>query len=146
MGTLENRGAVDTGGPQGMRQAERGWSHLPPERHWSRRAGMHEEIRNGRRPYFAVKLVKGRTLAEAEGPPEQARRAERERELTDRRKAMEGRLPAMLRGAARPHDRDEALEIGRLCRVRRYPAAGPLRVGPPEGPRVGRRRGISPPL
>jgi hypothetical protein len=124
MGTLENRVVVETGGRPGMRQAERGWSHLAPERHSARRAGVHEEIRNGRRPYFAVKLVMGRTPAEAEGQPEQARRAERERELTDHRKAIEGRLPAMLRGAARPHDRDEALEIGRLCRDRRCYAAG----------------------
>jgi hypothetical protein len=63
-------------------------------------------------------------LADAERQPKQVRRAERGRELTDRRKALVGRLPAILRGADRPHDRDELLEIGRLCRARRYFAAG----------------------
>src|SRR5262252_6441221 len=51
MGTLVYRVAVVTGGPPGKRQAKRGWSHLPPDQHWARRPGTHEEIRrvsNGR--------------------------------------------------------------------------------------------------
>jgi tetratricopeptide (TPR) repeat protein len=79
--------------------------------------------RLGRYDEAAAIFLQVHTLAEAEGQPEQALRAERERELTERRKALEGRLPAMLRGADRPHDRDELLEIGRLCRDRRYYAA-----------------------
>jgi eukaryotic-like serine/threonine-protein kinase len=80
--------------------------------------------RLGRYDEAAETYRRARTLAEADGQPAEATKAEQGLEFVAIQRALYDRLPDLLRGVDRPKDRTELYQITCLCNDRRLYATG----------------------